>query len=162
MKVRSNAHLQNGAGDPVQEKESLTYLGTQLASDGRCGSELNRRIGMAKQDFKALKSVWSHSSLSRHRKVAIFNACIVSTLVYCLFAACLNQAERRRIDGFQARCLRSIFRIPSAYISRVSNSAVLSMAGERPLSELIVKRQMIFFGQLAGRAGNDPVTTVGF
>ena len=48
MKVRSNAHLQNGAGDLVQEKEALTYLGTQLASDGRCGSELNRRIGMAK------------------------------------------------------------------------------------------------------------------
>ena len=44
-----------------------------------------------------------------------------------------------------------------SYISRVSNNAVLSMSGERPLSEAIAKRQMVFLGQLARRPCNDPV-----
>ena len=53
--------------------------------------------------------------------------------------------------------MRKIYRIQPSYYSRVSNSAVLSIAGERPLSEAIAKRLMIFLGQLARRPGNDPV-----
>ena len=157
MRVRSNAHVVNSVGEIVREKEALVYLGTQLSSDGRCGSELSRRIGAAKQDFKVLDSIWSHATLSRHRKVKIFKACVVSKLCYCIFAACLNKSERKRLDGFQARCLRKIYRIQPSYYSRVSNSAVLSIAGERPLSEAIAKQQMVFLGKLARRPGNDPV-----
>ena len=82
---------------------------------------------------------------------------MVSKLCYCIFAACLNQSERKRLDGFQARCLRKIYRISPSYYSRVSNSAVLSITGERPLSEAIAKDQMVFLGKLARRPGNDPV-----
>ena len=36
----------------------------------------------------------------------IFDSCVVTRLMYGLQSAWLNQAERRRIDGFHARCLR--------------------------------------------------------
>eukprot|EP00959_Pyramimonas_sp_CCMP1952_P018183 385037-Pyramimonas_sp.AAC.1 len=52
MRVLSNAHVVNTVGETVREKEALVYLGTQLSSDGRFGSELSRRIGAAKQYSK--------------------------------------------------------------------------------------------------------------
>ena len=157
LRVRSGADILNASGAPVACKSSIAYLGTRLAADGRIGSELSSRIGAAGQDFKVLNAIWAHSTLSRTRKLRIFNACIVSKLMYSLFAGCLNKCERRRLDGFHARCLRKIYRVPPAYVSRVSNAAVFAMAGQRPLSDNLMKRQMLFMGQLARRPDEDPV-----
>ena len=130
LRVRSGADILNASSAPVACKSSITYLGTRLSADGRIGSELGSRIGAAGQDFKVLNAIWAHSTLSRTRKLRIFNACIVSKLMYSLFAGCLNKCERRRLDGFHARCLRKIYRVPPAYVSRVSNAAVFAMAGQ--------------------------------
>ena len=77
-------------------------------------------------------------------------------MTYGLQTACPNLAERRRIDGLQARCLRRILRIPHAYYSRVSNRTVLERAGHRPITESLLREQMIYMGQLARRRDDDP------
>eukprot|EP00959_Pyramimonas_sp_CCMP1952_P152583 3192757-Pyramimonas_sp.AAC.1 len=94
MKVRTEDGVTDNAGDPIVNKQSLVYLGTTLSADGRCASELSRRLGAAMQDFKILHAIWSHASLTRDQKIHIFNVCVVSKLMCALFAACLNQAER--------------------------------------------------------------------
>ena len=157
MGVRSTATVLNDEGTPFENKQSLIYLGTSLSADGRVGAELGRRLGAAASDFKTLHSIWSHSRLSRKQKIRIFNACVVSKLTYSLFAACLNKAERRRLDSFQNRCLRKTCRVPPAYISRVSNAAVLEVAAQEKLSEGLARRQMLYMAQLARRPADDPV-----
>ena len=57
--------------------------------------------------FKPLKLSWNHK------------------LMYSLSCLCLSSADRRRLDGFQNRCLRSIFGIPPAFISRFSSAQSL-------------------------------------
>lgn len=48
--------------------------------------------------------------------------------------------------------------IPAAYVSRVSNCAVLHQVQERPLStRLLQQQQMNYLGDLARRPGDDPV-----
>ena len=101
MKVRTGADIVGRDGSPIAAKQSLIYLGTSLVADGRVSAELSRRIGAATSDFRVLQRIWSHATLSRRQKFRIFNACVVSKLTYVLFTACLNQAERRRLDGFQ-------------------------------------------------------------
>ena len=93
LPVRTEAVIRKPDGDTIATKQSILYLGSLLASDGRIGSELNRRLGMAKADFDQLRLVWSHSSMNTKRKVQIFDACISAKLLYGLHAACLNQAE---------------------------------------------------------------------
>ena len=51
----------------------------------------------------------------------------------------------------------AVLRIPPAYYSRIPNSAVLTIAGAHPLSDLILKQQMLYMGKLARRHGADPV-----
>ena len=134
----------------------MIYLGGLLSSNGRTGDELSRRLGLAAADFKTLSRVWSQANLSTRRKVQIFNSCVVSILMYGLRTTWLGVAERRRLDGFQARCLRKILKVPAAFISRVSNEAVRRQAATKPLSSELLKQQFQTFGSIAIR-WNDPL-----
>ena len=87
--------------------------------------------------------------MNTKRKVQIFDACISAKLLYGLHAACLNQAERRRLDGFHARCLRRILKIAPSYYSRVSNATVWMRSRTQRLSTRLLQQQMHYFGKLA-------------
>ena len=56
--------LSPGGSSRVAVSDSMVYLGSIIAPDGRVGRELNRRIGGARSDFDSLAKVWSHSSLT--------------------------------------------------------------------------------------------------
>ena len=101
--------------------------------------------------------MWSHTNLTQTWKLYIFDSCIVSKLLYGLVIASLNKSEYRRLDGFQARCLRRILKNPSAYYSRISNARVRKMAGKDILSQYLMNEQMILMGKLAFRDNEDVV-----
>ena len=157
LPIRTTAAIVKPDGTHVECKQAMVYLGSQLSADGRITSELGRRIGMARCDFQTLQKVWGHTSIPTKRKVRIFDACVTSKLTYGLQTACLNKTERRRLDGFQARCLRVILRITPSFLSRVSNHTVLQKARQQPLSQRILQQQMIYMGILARRGCADPV-----
>ena len=94
MPVRMAAQFQTPAGDDIPSKESLIYLGSSLHADGRSGSEINRKLGMARADFDAVSRIWGHASISRSRKLKIFEACILSKLTYGLMPMCLSKVEQ--------------------------------------------------------------------
>jgi hypothetical protein len=54
----------------------MEYLGSVLNSDGSSDQEVSRRIGKAKGDFDALAKAWSHSSLTRPKKLRLFKTLI--------------------------------------------------------------------------------------
>jgi len=57
----------------------------------------------------------------------------------------LNKVELQKIDGFQAKCLRSILYIPPPYISRISNATVLQKNHWKRLSAILKFRQLSLF-----------------
>ena len=68
-------------------KESLLYLGSFLCDNGSIGPELNRRLGAARAEFETLCRVWNHAVLPKEEKIRIFEACVLSKLLYCLHTA---------------------------------------------------------------------------
>ena len=156
MPVRMEARIRKDDGNFVECRTSMKYLGGMLSADGRIGSELARRLGTARAEYEALRRIWSHSSLSVARKISIFNACVLSKLEYGLFTANLFNAELRRINGFQARCLRGILGVAPAYHSRVSNATVLNRAQQTPLGDKISARKVQYMTELSCRDVEDP------
>jgi len=69
----------------------------------------------------------------------------------------LLQADLQRLDSFQAKCLRQIYKIPSSYISRISNQTVLDMAWQSPLSTTIAERQQKLYKQIAAMPTDHPL-----
>ena len=155
MPVRMAAHFRTPDGEDIPSKDSLLYLGSSLNADGRNGSEINRRLGMARADFDTLSRVWGHASISRARKLRIFEAYILAKLAYGLVTMCLSKVEERRLDGFQCRCLRRIAKVAPSFYSRVSNATVYKMTRQRRLSQVLQQQRMIYFGKLARRGPED-------
>ena len=64
-----------------------------------------------------------------HRKACIYKTLLESKLMSGLSCLCLSAAERRRLDGFQNRCLRRIPRNSTLFSFPCSKQAVLHRAG---------------------------------
>ena len=130
-------------------KESFVYLGSYLCDNGSIGPELNRRLGAARAEFETLSRVWNHAVLPKSEKIRIFEACVLSKLLYCLHTAWLNKAELRRLNAFQSKCFRKILNIPHSYVSRISNKTVLERSGRQEISNILTYRQLVLFGKIA-------------
>ena len=115
-------------------------LGVNLHADASIDAELNQKLGIASQDFKILNQVWQHSNISKHFKYMVFMSCIVAKLLYGLDSAWLSSAMQRKLDGFQANCLRRILKISPAFISRISNRYILSQFKACPLSSILLDK----------------------
>ena len=162
LQVRCNSVVKNNAQEPIAAKTTMTYLGAGLASDGRVGSKLSRRIGAARGAFRSLSKVWRHSSLTTARKLAAYSALVESKLMYGLVMGSFTKAELRRLDGFQAKCLRAILKIPSSQFSRVSNFAVRERATWKSASQLLLEQQLVFFGKVLRSPSEDILHQVSF
>jgi hypothetical protein len=127
----------------------LVYLGALLNADGRIDSELSRTLGTARADFNQLQRIWGHGGVPLRDKLQYFRAFVLSKLQYGLSTVWLVTAQRRRVDGFVARCLRRMLGIPAAFMSRVSNATVLSRACFKPFSRQLLKHQLCLLRKVA-------------
>ena len=155
--IRTQRPLKDPNGHDVEDKGCMVYLGALLGADGRFDSETSRTVGMATGDLRCLARVWGHARVSRARKLELFSAIVGSKLQYGLASLWLGTAQRRRIDGFHARCLRRILKIPPAYHSRVSNRSVFEQACAILMSEQVLKRQLLMLGKAARAEELDPL-----
>ena len=144
-------------GTYIEEKGSIEYLGALLSADGRMDSEISRRIGMASADFRRLQKLWGHANVPVSDKLQYFQSLVSSRLQYGLATMWLVTSQRRRLDGFYARCLRKILHIPSAYISRVSNATVLQKARQQPFCKQLLRKQLTLLGRTAMAPQGSPL-----
>ena len=100
--------------------------------------------------------------MTTSRKIEIFEAMVVSKLLYGLSSAWLNVAEMRRLNGFHCRCLRAVLRIKPAYISRISNATVLQRAAQTTLGRQLLKQQLLQYGKIARAPENDALRKLTF
>jgi hypothetical protein len=149
LNIRCQQPVRYTDGRAIQAEEELVYLGALISNDGRIRRELVRRLGTAHADFRALSQIWRHASINRRRKVEIYNATIVSKLTYGLATAWLNTAERRRLNGFQNRCLRKIWGIRPSHLSHISNKSVLATTEQKLLTHALAKQQLLLFAKAA-------------
>ena len=159
LTVQCNFQLPLPNGHDLIATSGMTYLGTNLSSDGRLGTELGRRIGFAKREFQSLCKLWGHSNLPWKRKFQIYCSLIESKLLYGLATCCLTIAEQRRLNGFQARCLRQVLRIKPAFYSRISNQTVLNRANHTTAVELLTRQQLAMFGRVLRSSHISPLHT---
>ena len=87
----------------------------------------------------------------------VYEACVLLSLLYSLETVWPTKAERQRLNGFHARCLRRIYGTRHAYYSRVSNADVLQMASSKPLSNMLLAKQLHLLARIASRPSGDPV-----
>ena len=149
MQLAQGRDAFDSSGNALTTSEQEVYLGSLLTCCGRAAPSISRRLGEARASFLKLQRVWRHANITKHRKIEIYLSCVVSKLLYSLECETLRLSDRKRIDAFHYRCLRSICRIPHSMISHISNAQVLQTAGTSSLSGTLQTRQLALFGRIA-------------
>jgi hypothetical protein len=128
--------------------DNFTYLGSTISSNLSLDAELNTRIGKAAAAMARLaKRAWDNSMLTNHTKMRVYQACVLSTLLYGSEAWTLYSRQERRLNSFHLRCLRKILGI--TWQDHVPNKDVLAQAGITSMFALLSQKRLRWLGHVS-------------
>ena len=148
-------------GKEIKSVQSFDYLGVLLQNNNKEGSEVRKRIGIAKQAF------WHNKTLLRSDLSLKIKRKIIETMIYPIvrYGSELwpdTVKIRKEIDAFERWALRRILKI--SWTERVSNEEVrrkMGMLG--PILGTKIKERFRFLGYVlresAGKELKDMLKT---
>ena len=135
-------------GDHILEVvDKFTYLGSTISNNLSLDAELNVRIGKAATAMARLtKRVWDNPMLTLNTKMKVYQACVLSTLLYGSEAWTLYAHQERRLNAFHMRNLRRLLSV--TWQDRVSNKDVLAQAGMTSMFATLSQRRLRWLGHV--------------
>ena len=94
--------------------EKFPYLGSLIAASGRMDVDVERQIIKESQALGALKKpVFRDKNLALNTKRKVYQACVLSILLYGTECWISLKRHIRKLNTFHHRCLRPILEISS-------------------------------------------------
>ena len=90
--------------------------------------------------------VWKNLRLSMKTKVTLYNACVISTLLYWSECWTTYAAQEYRLNVFHMRSLRKLLGI--SWMSRTPNTIVLSKCGLSTMFTMLRQRILRWLGHV--------------
>ncbi|XP_063605235.1 uncharacterized protein LOC134780428 [Penaeus indicus] len=127
--------------------EDFTYLGSTISTSLSLDTEINRWIGKAAATMAKLsKRVWDNKMLTENTKMRIYQACVLSTLLYGSETWTTYMRHERRLNTFHLRCLKRIRGI--TWQDRIPHSDILTRAGISSVFALLSQRRLRWLGHV--------------
>ena len=127
--------------------DRLTYLGSTIDSNLSLDAEINIRIAKAAAVMPKLnRRVWQNNNLTQMMKLHVYQACVLSTLLYSSEAWTTYTRQEKTVNSFHIRCLRRI--LDNSWQDKVTNAEVLERASSSSMYTLLSQRRLGWLGQL--------------
>lgn len=127
--------------------ENFTYLGSIISSNLSLDAEINVRIGKAATAMARLKKrIWDNTMLTTNTRMKVYQACVLSTLLYGSEAWTLYSRQERRLNAFHMRCLRRL--LGTTWQDHVTNEDILSQAGMPSMFAILTQRRLRWLGHV--------------
>lgn len=139
-------------GQAVEFVDSFIYLGSQLSADGRCASEVDRRLAAAARAFGALQCVFRDKNISVRTKRVIYSACVLAALLYGAECWPILRRDENRLDAFHHRCLRAILGVSrlDQQLHHITNNELRCRWGDPGMiSDVLRQRRLQWLGHVA-------------
>ena len=148
-------------GETVEFVPSFVYLGSTVSHTGDLSCEVNRRRGLASGVMRALwNPLWRQRCISRKTKCRIYNAAVLSVLMYGAETWPLSQSLAQRIAGFDSKALRMLLNV--RWTDRISNSEIRSRTEQPSALRLLAQRRIRWLGHLCRLPDSHPTKVVAF
>ena len=133
--------------EPLEKVDCFKYMGSQVAADGGCESDVVHRMNEGYRAWGALKSVLSNRGSGIKAKKFLYEGVIVPTALYGAEAWCMRSAKRRKVNVLEMKCLRSLVGV--SRMDRVRNEEVRRRAGiEMELASRADQTVLRWFGHV--------------
>ena len=164
--IVADQNIHNPDGRVIPAQDSMLYLGATLHGNGKFGCEIGRKIGAATADFNALKAVWKHASITKARKIQLFDALIQSNLRYSIASVWLLKSDLRRLVatvGWFSNTLRAIDSRDSLFLFLPSHQQQCAKAGVlATVFEHSARNAIEIIGAGADTAPKESIETIRF
>ena len=125
----------------------FTYLGSTITDKLSLDAEINKMIGKAASILARLTArVWTSPKLSVKTKMAVYNACVISTLLYGSETWTTYAGQERRLNTFHLRSIRRILGI--CWQDKATHADVLSRAGLPTMYTMLRQRRLRWLGHV--------------
>ena len=142
----SNPIVPLGNEGLIKVVDHFKYQGAFCSTNGTNVEELNSRIGKASAVFRELDKVWRDRNINLDTKLKIFNACVLSTLLYACECWTLTKRDDARLDAFDMHYQRKILQV--IWSQHITNSSIRSRIKQPQLTAVIRKCCLQWFGHL--------------
>ena len=96
-------------GNQLKNTEDFAYLGSNLSFSGDLTNEIHRRINLASSAFGRLsKRVFGNQDLTIHAKIVVYDAVVISTIIYGCETWVPYRRHIRLLESFHIRRLQLI------------------------------------------------------
>ena len=143
-------------GQPLVNNEpwrKCKSLGSLLCTE----KDIQRRRILAESAFKKFEKIWlSGKKISLERKLRLYDAQVVSVLLYNSNSWSPTKATLNKIDSLHRRHLRAILNIKGWPNGQISNKTLYARCPVEKLSERIEKQRWNMFGHILRSNENTP------
>ncbi|KAI8496700.1 hypothetical protein Bbelb_253550 [Branchiostoma belcheri] len=134
-------------GEVLETVEAFQYLGSYLSSDCTVQKDIDNRICAAHAAFgRIAKRVFLNHDLSLQTKIMVFQAIVLSTLLYGSELWVLYRSDIKRLERFQQQKLRAILKIK--WQERVSNDSVLLQTNLPSIETTVARHRLRWAGHV--------------
>jgi hypothetical protein len=137
---------------PIKQVSDFKYLGSIISNDGKAKKDIQHRISNAIAVSVGLnKSLWSRPEISVSTKTRVYNAAVLSVLLYGADSWPLTKETTRQLEVFQNQQLRRI--LGKTRRDRISTVELRRRASDQQsIENLLRKRRLQMFGHAARMA----------
>ncbi|XP_076043766.1 uncharacterized protein LOC143026869 [Oratosquilla oratoria] len=134
-------------GTTIECVEHFPYLGSILSIQSTSSEEIENRLQAGHTAYGRLSTrVFKNKGLPTHTKVMVYNAVIVSTLLYACETWTLYSRDLKKLEQFHQKKLRAIMKIK--WNDYVSNTAVLERPNVTSIEAMIMKHGLRWSGHV--------------
>ena len=146
-------------GVEVKFVPKFKYLGSILTKNSNLRAEIDRRRALAAAAMKSLsRPLWKRNNISRATKLRIYNASVISILLYGSETWALPKHLAARINGFDSRSLRRIKGIH--WSEHVTNEELRRRTQQPPASSILAQRRVRWYGHVLRLDNNHPTRRI--
>jgi len=126
MNGTANIHFKDGK--KIEKADKMTYLGGTITPNASRNAEISSRMSKALATCQKLKIFWQKTDAPIAWKIQVYNAVIISQLVYGLNSLNITPSIKGRLNAFHMRGLRKMLNIEHSYYSHITNEEVIERA----------------------------------
>lgn len=138
--------------EEVMHVDAFVYLGSLVSSNSRASAEVDRRLASASRCFGMLQCIFKATDLSISTKRLVYNACVLSTLLYGAECWPILRCDEIRLDAFHHRCLRAILGVTrlDQQVRHIKNADIRQRWGDvGTVTDMLRKRRLQWLGHVA-------------
>ena len=128
INMNTKAKIKFGDKKEMKNAEEATYLGSAMSRKHLTRKEIEARISSALGTVKKLRLFYKKTKCSEAWKLQVYNAVIISRLLYGIESLEFTESLKTRLNAFQMKGLRHILKIDHSFWSHVTNNEIIGKA----------------------------------